>query len=142
MPMLANLPAWLLPVRIALLLTSIAVGPSDERRGPPRLHGMRWRTARLAAKIALIDPELGNEVRQVTERIVRLARMLEGELHRLPSLEERFEQVVQQVGDRPGEEAVDEEQFERLAERFGLLRVRQALQRLEAAHPDVLTDEQ
>jgi hypothetical protein len=103
---------------------------------------MRWRTARLAAKIALIDPELGNEVRQVTERIVRLARMLEGELHRLPSLEERFEQVVQQVGDRPGEEAVDEEQFERLAERFGLLRVRQALQRLEAAHPDVLTDEQ
>lgn len=139
--MLANLPAWPLPVRIALLLISIAVGSSDERRGPPWLHGVQWRTARLAAKVALIDPELGKELRQVSGRIVRFARMLEGELHRLPPLEERLEQVVRHVEDSPGEEAVDDELFERLAERFGLLRVRPALQRLEAAHPDALSDD-
>jgi hypothetical protein len=141
MLMLADTPARTLLVRLALLVTSIAVSASNERRGPPRLHGVRWRTARLAAQVALIDPELGRQLREVTGRIARLARMLEGELHRLRPLEVRLEQVARQVDDSSDEESVDDELFERLAERFGLLRVRPALQRLETAHPDAPDDE-
>jgi len=98
--------------------------------------------ARVAAQIDSIDPELANQLRQVSGRIVRLARMLEGELHRLPPLEMRLEQVVRQFEDNSAGVAVDDELFEQLAERFGLLQVRPALQRLERVHPDALDDEQ
>jgi hypothetical protein len=134
--MFAEIPAWTLLVRVGLLITSMTLGASNERRGPPRLHGTRWRTARLAAKVALIDPELGKELRQVTGRIARLAGSLERELHRFRPLEARLEEVVRQIEDHPAEGAVDDELFERLADRFGVLRVRPALQRLENAHPD------
>jgi hypothetical protein len=133
--MLADLRTWTRLTRIALLLTSIAVGASDERRRPARLYGLRWQTARLAAQVASIDPELGKQLRQVSGRIARLARGLEGELHRLRPLEARLEQVVQHVEETSDEE-VNDELLERLAERFGLARVRPALQRLEHAHPD------
>jgi hypothetical protein len=139
--MLADLLTWTLLVRIVLLAASLAVGASNERRRPSRLHGLRWRTARLAAQVALIDPELGKELRQVTGHITRLAQALEGELHRLPPLETRLEQVARHVEDSPDGEEVDDELYERLAERFGLLRVRLALQRLEQAHPDAPGDE-
>jgi hypothetical protein len=138
--MLFDSLTWTVLVRMARLVALTAVGASNERHHPPRLHGPRWRTARLAAQVALIDPELGNELRQVTGRIARLARTLEGELHRLRPLETRLEQVVREVEDSSGGEEVDEELFERLAERFGLLRVRPVLQRLEQAHPDAPDD--
>ncbi len=138
--MLADLLTWTRLVRIAVVLISIAVGASGERHGPARLYGARWRTARLAAKVASIDPELGKQLRQVSARVARQARVLEDELHRLRPLEARLEQVVRQVEDTSDEE-VDDELFERLAERFGLLRVRPALQRLEQAHPDAPDDE-
>jgi hypothetical protein len=126
---------------IALRLAASSLSSSDKRRRPPRLHDGRWQAARLAAKIALIDPGLGKELRQVSRRIARLARMLEDELHRLRPLEARLEQVVRQVEDSSEDEQVDDELFERLAERFGVFRVRPALQRLETAHPDAPDDE-
>ena len=130
-----------LATRLLVVSVFLTVGPSNPRRRSSRLHAPRWRAAQLAAQVAATDPELDRQLRQVTGRIIRLARMLQGELHRLPPLEKRLDHVARQLQGSPADEAEDDELFERLAERFRLAEIRAALQRLEQAHPDTLDDQ-
>lgn len=121
------------PVKVVLLATLTTIGASGRRRPPVPVHGARWQAARLAAQVAAADPQLERELRRVTRRIACLAIALEGELRRFRPLEQRFEQVAGHV---------DDEVFERLAERFGVLGVRPALQRLQDVHPDAAGDDE
>lgn len=121
------------PVKVVLLATLTTLGASGRRRPPVPVHGARWQVARRAAQVAAADPQLERELRRVTRRIACLAIALEGELRRFRPLEQRFEQVAGHV---------DDEVFERLAERFGVLGVRPALQRLQDVHPDAAGDDE
>jgi hypothetical protein len=125
------------PVKVVLLATLTTLGASGRRRPPVPVHGARRQVARLAAQlaaqVAAADPQLERELHRVTRRIACLAIALEGELRRFRPLEQRFEQVAGHV---------DDEVFERLAERFGVLGVRPALQRLQDLHPDAAADDE
>jgi hypothetical protein len=118
--------------RIAFLVAS---NTSDQRHQPAVPGHPRSQTAQLAAQVAAIDPRLERQLRRVSGRIAALAMALDAELRRYRPLEQRFEQVAAQVEDDSAEDT-DGELFECLAERFGVLRVRPALQRLQDAHPD------
>lgn len=93
--------------------------------------------AALVAEIAVIDAELGDELRRTIRRIVVLVRLLEPVLRRFAELELRLERTIAQVEEVTGQEVSDELR-DRVAGRLGILRVRPALERLGRAHPDVL----
>ena len=118
-----------------LSLTVLARIPFLDTPTAVDFSGQRRQSHHLAARVAAVDPQLERQLRRASGRIIALATALERELRRFRPLEQRFEQVAGQVEDISAEDA-DEELFECLAERFGVLRVRPALQRLQDAHPD------
>jgi hypothetical protein len=93
--------------------------------------------AALVAEIAVIDSELGDELRLTSRRIVALVRLLEPVLKHFAQLELRLERTLAQVEEVTGQEVSDELR-NRLAGQLGILRVRPALERLDRAHPDTL----
>jgi DNA-binding transcriptional LysR family regulator len=93
--------------------------------------------AAMVAEIAVIDAELGDELRRATRRIITLVRLLEPVLRHFAQLELRLERIIAQIEDASGQEVSDELR-DRVAGRLGILRVRPALERLGRAHPDVL----
>jgi hypothetical protein len=123
---------------LARIVSLVAGNTSDQRRQPAALDPTRRQTAHLAAQVAAIDPQLERRLRRVSGRIASLATALESELCRFRPLEQRFEQVAGQVEEVSAHDS-DGELLECLAEQFGVLQVRPALQRLQDAHPDTPT---
>jgi hypothetical protein len=97
-------------------------------------------TAALAAQVDRIDPTLARDLRWVSRSVVAVVGVLEGLLERFRDLEARLDRARCQVEDGRGTE-VDDELFNRLAQRLELWPVREALQRLQDAHPDAPGDD-
>lgn len=91
------------------------------------------RVATLRGEVNVIDAELGRDLRFTTRHIVAVVRLLEMLLVRFAELERRLEYIVGQVEERTGQK-VDDELYEHLAGRVGVLRVRSALERLIRVH--------
>lgn len=91
--------------------------------------------AALVAEIAVIDSDLGDELRRTTRHVVALVRLLEPALRHFAQLELRLERTIAQVEEATGQEVSDELR-NRLAGQLGILRVRPALERLGRVHPD------
>jgi hypothetical protein len=98
------------------------------------------RVADLLGEVNVLDPELGRDLRFTTRYIVAMVRLLEMLLIRFGELERRLEYLVGQVEEHTGQK-VDDELYEHLAGRVGILRVRSALERLGRVHPDGLNHE-
>ncbi len=93
------------------------------------------RVAALLADIAMIDAELGRELRHTTRRIVAVVRLLEILLVRFGELERRLERIIREVEETTGQK-VDDELYACLAGRVGILRVRSGLERVRRPDPD------
>jgi tetrahydromethanopterin S-methyltransferase subunit G len=92
------------------------------------------RVAALMGEVNVLDAELGRDLRFTTRHIVAVVRLLEMLLVRFAELERRLEYIVAQIEERTGQK-VDDELYEHLAGRVGILRVRSALERLSRARP-------
>ncbi len=101
----------------------------------PPVGSSAWDTARLAAQIALEDPDLCSDLRRTAKQAIELAKRLEGVLGRFAVLEARFEHTIRKVETTTGQ-VVEEELFAQLTERLGVAQVRPALEMLQEAHPD------
>jgi hypothetical protein len=64
--------------------------------------------AALVAEIAVIDSDLGDELRRTTRRVVALVRLLEPALRHFAQLELRLERTIAQVEEATGQEVSDE----------------------------------
>jgi tetrahydromethanopterin S-methyltransferase subunit G len=93
------------------------------------------RVAALLGEVNLLDAELGGELQFTTRHIVAMVRLLEMLLGRFAELERRLEYSVGQVEERTGQQ-VDDELYEHLAGRVGILRVRSGLERLNRIRPN------
>jgi hypothetical protein len=76
--------------------------------------------AALAAEIAVIDSDLGDELRRTTRRVVALVRLLEPVLRHFAQLELRLERTIAQVEEATGQEVSDDLR-NRLAGQLGIL---------------------
>jgi hypothetical protein len=118
---------------VAIAVLASTVGSVSGPRRPPRQGDDRLDA--LAAQVDRADPTLARELRWVSRGVVSVVGLLEVLLGRFADLEGRLDRASRPVGDQRGVE-VDDELFNRLAERLEVWQVREALQRLEDAHPD------
>jgi len=91
--------------------------------------------AALVAQVDRIDPALAGELQWVSRSVVAMVEMLVGMLERFRALEGRLDHARELVED-DSVTPVDDELFNRLAEQLQVWPVREALQRLQDAHPD------
>src|SRR6266545_588960 len=81
--------------------------------------------AALVAQVDRIDPALAGELQWVSRSVVAMVEMLVGMLERFRALEARLDQARELVEDDSGM-PVDDELFNRLAERLEVWQVREA----------------
>src|SRR6266508_4635875 len=91
--------------------------------------------AALTAQVDIVDPSVMRELRGVRRCVASVAEALQVLLGCFGDLEGRLDHARRRVEADSGVE-VDDQLFNRLARRLGIWRAREALQRLEDAHPD------
>lgn len=124
-----------------LLTAGVLAGTLQSAPGRRRASGPTdAATAAFADQVDSIDPTLARDLRWVSGCVVAVVGVLVGLLERFRDLEARLERARCQVEDGHGVE-VDDELFNRLAQRLEVWQVREALQRLQDAHPDAAGDD-
>ena len=120
-------------VRVAACMLASMIPPASGPRRPA--NPINDALAALTARVDGVDPSVVQELRGVSRCVTSVAEALQVLLGCFADLEDRLDHARRRIEADSGME-VDDELFNRLARRLGIWRAREALQRLEEAHPD------